>query len=177
MANIDPVLKNCKQPYCQLLTPATGHWHGTAHESIYRGYGETEAVSWLLRWLVSLSSVAGAPVHPRYFPVTVTSSLVCVGPGPVHVSLGPVCVDTVPVHVILSPVWENYSTCRYIEEKPTSIVTVWPLACPRGAAWAGRRPARGLTSPAPGCQRLRPGACCHQFIEILLQLSENFWKL
>ena len=53
---------------------------------------------------MSLSSVAGAPVHPRYSPVTVTSSLVCVGPGPVHVSLGPECVDTAPVSVILSPV-------------------------------------------------------------------------
>ena len=46
---------------------------------------------------MSLSSVAGAPVHPRYSPVTVTSSPVCVGPGPVHVSLGPECVDTAPV--------------------------------------------------------------------------------
>ena len=35
-----------------------------------------------------------------------------------------------------------------------------PSACPRGGVWAGRRPARGSTSPAPGCQRLRPGACC-----------------
>ena len=35
-----------------------------------------------------MSSVTGAPVHPRYSPVTVTSSLVSVGPGPVHVSLG-----------------------------------------------------------------------------------------
>ena len=42
-------------------------------------------------------SVAGAPVHPKYSPVTVTSSLVYVGPGPVHVSLGPECVDTAPV--------------------------------------------------------------------------------
>ena len=53
---------------------------------------------------MSLSTVAGVPVRPRYSPVTVTSSLVCVGPGPVHVSLGPECVDTAPVPVILSPV-------------------------------------------------------------------------
>ena len=38
---------------------------------------------------MSLSSVAGAPVHPRYSAVTMTSSLVFVGPGPVHMSLGP----------------------------------------------------------------------------------------
>ena len=44
-----------------------------------------------------MSSVAGAPVHPKYSPVTVTSSPVYVGPGPVHVTLGPECVDTVPV--------------------------------------------------------------------------------
>ena len=49
-------------------------------------------------------SVAGAPVHPRYSPVTVTSSLVCVGPGPVHVSLGPECVDTAPVSGNIPPV-------------------------------------------------------------------------
>ena len=46
-----------------------------------------------------MSSVAGAPVHPRYSPVTVTSSLVSVGPSPVHVTLGPECVDTAPVPV------------------------------------------------------------------------------
>ena len=51
-----------------------------------------------------MSSVAGAPVHPRYSPVTVTLSLVCVGPGPVHVSLGPECVDTAPVSGNISPV-------------------------------------------------------------------------
>ena len=51
-----------------------------------------------------MSSVAGAPVHPRYSPVTVTSSLVCVGPGPVHVTLGQVCVDTAPVPGNISPV-------------------------------------------------------------------------
>ena len=44
-----------------------------------------------------MSSVDGAPVYPRYSPVTVTSPLVCAGPGPVHVTLGPECVDTVPV--------------------------------------------------------------------------------
>ena len=38
---------------------------------------------------MSLSSVAGALVHSRYSAVTVTSSLVFVGPGPVHMSLGP----------------------------------------------------------------------------------------
>ena len=36
---------------------------------------------------MSLSTVAGAPVHPRYSAVTMTSSLVFVGPGPVHESL------------------------------------------------------------------------------------------
>ena len=51
-----------------------------------------------------MSSVTGATVHPRYSPVTVTSSLGCVGAGPVHGSLGPECVDTAPVPVILSPV-------------------------------------------------------------------------
>ena len=51
-----------------------------------------------------MSSVAGAPVHPRYSPVTVTSSLVSVGPGPVHVTLGQVCVDTAPVPGNISPV-------------------------------------------------------------------------
>ena len=51
-----------------------------------------------------MSGVAGATVHPRYSPVTVTSSPVCVGACPVHVSLGPECVDTAPVPVILSPV-------------------------------------------------------------------------
>ena len=51
-----------------------------------------------------MSSVAGAPVHPKNSPVTVTLSLVCVGPGPVHVSLGPECVDTAQVSVNISPV-------------------------------------------------------------------------
>ena len=51
-----------------------------------------------------MSSVAGVLVHPRYSPVTMTSSLVCVGPGPVHVTLGPVCVDTAPVPGNISPV-------------------------------------------------------------------------
>ena len=51
-----------------------------------------------------MSSVAGAPVHPRYSPVTVTLFLVCVGPGPVHVSLGPECVDTAPVSGNIPPV-------------------------------------------------------------------------
>ena len=51
-----------------------------------------------------MSGVAGATVHPRYSPVTVTSSLVSVGPGPVHVTLGPECVDTAPVSGNISPV-------------------------------------------------------------------------
>ena len=51
-----------------------------------------------------MSGVAGAPVYPRYSPVTVTSSLVCVGPGPVPVTLGQVCVDTAPVPGNISPV-------------------------------------------------------------------------
>ena len=48
--------------------------------------GDYYGAWWLLWWLVS--SVAGVLVHPRYSPVTMTSSLVFVGPGPVHVSLG-----------------------------------------------------------------------------------------
>ena len=38
------------------------------------GYGETDGAWWLLWWL--LSSITCVLVHPRYSPVTVTSSLV-----------------------------------------------------------------------------------------------------
>ena len=75
-------------------------------ETIYRGYGETEAVMDVGNIMVTSvwSGVAGATGLPRYSPVTVTSSLVSVGPGPVHVTLGPECVDTAPVSGNISPV-------------------------------------------------------------------------
>ena len=62
-------------PQLQLMAADTG-----------RGYGETDGAWWLLWWL--LSSITCVLVHPRNSPVTMTSSLVFVGPGPVHVSLG-----------------------------------------------------------------------------------------
>ena len=49
------------------------------------GYGETDGAWWLLWWL--LSSITCVLVHPRNSPVTMTLSLVFVGPGPVHESL------------------------------------------------------------------------------------------
>ena len=51
------------------------------------GYGETEGAMCVV--IIWLSAVTCVPVHPRYSPVTMTLSLVFVGPGPVHVSLGP----------------------------------------------------------------------------------------